>query len=268
MTNYFGSFPQELLQGISLGYVAGVTHKLIVGINNVAPQNQEETIWTAGGLYVFPDNSGVNLQVNSTNSSDNGQIVVFVLDRDFLEHSITITLNGTTPVNIPGTWARVLEVRNNSSISILGNVNIYLSGNPGTIYARVEGAEDVQKSHMCVYTIPSNKTGLIYEIGAFFNKGSASASARIRIRSRKLDKVSMVDFELGIRADGNSSLDLPLKIPKAISSKTDIMLTVNTSRLDFLSLVPDPSISGFLSLVLVDKKYYDQESSKLFRNNF
>lgn len=243
--NFFSTFPQNPLHAISLGNVEGVSSLFKFGLNHDSTRDVEETIWTEGGFYVFPSDTGVSLQAVSDNVADNVQITIMGLDVDFLEQSVTITLNGTTPVNIPGTWTRVFQGRNIGGVNILGDIDIFLSGNPATIYAKIEATDSVQRTHMCVHTIPSDKVGLLFGMGASFNKSLSPTSADIRLRIREFGKVSIVEAEFGVTAVGTSALPFAFCVPPEIPSKADIMLTA-------IPTGADPEISGFLSLVFVD----------------
>lgn len=83
------------------------------------------------------------------------------LDADWREQTQVVTLNGVTPVAVPGTWMRVNDLRGSSAGSSQENA--------GNIVARVAGA-GATRSHMAVgagralqaiYTIPLDHVGYV-----------------------------------------------------------------------------------------------------------
>lgn len=74
-----------------------------------------ETVWPGGGLYPWMTgatslevvSSGVNAAQDSAGGTGISAISLTLLNTNYVASNVAITLNGTTPVAIPGTWFRI-----------------------------------------------------------------------------------------------------------------------------------------------------------------
>lgn len=104
---------------LSLNAIGGVSRRQLRG-RNAAIDTTAETIWTPGGAYVRLT-SAVAMEVVSGSANDAAAgtgartVELLMVDGNYAESRVVVTLNGTTPVAISGTYlacnrARVLTV--------------------------------------------------------------------------------------------------------------------------------------------------------------
>lgn len=186
-----------------------------------------ETVWAQGGIYTYPSDSGVTLYISSSENTDAGKSInISGLDENFLEKSVTITLDGTdaeTKTEITGhTWTRIFRAFNAGSTDLDGDVYIYeddtvSAGVPDTatkIRAKIVAAE--QQTQLALYTIPANKIGCV-------NRASMSSGRNVDIDFKLYTRLFGGVFRLSyqwstFRSNVIDRTDIPLTLP----GKTDI----------------------------------------------
>lgn len=189
----------------------------------------EETIWSRGGLYVYPTVAEVNT-LSSTSANDTaegtGARTVFVsgLDANYNEISETVTLNGQTPVNTVNSYLRINRMfvttagsGGGAAGTIAAGTGTVTSGVPEVCYAEISNSDN--QTLMAVWTVPAGYTAYIYK-GTISNAtatGSQYITGRLCFKPfggvlRTAAKVTLhnqfVDFDFGI----------PIVLPE----KTDI----------------------------------------------
>ena len=183
-----------------------------------------ETIWDGSSEYEFPSDSGTSIQAISSNGTDNQEIVVQGLDENFLEQSWTGDLSGTNAVNIQGSWTRVFRAFNNDSNDLIGNINIFKSGDQTTSYAKLLNGNN--QTLMSVYTIPDNYTGYLvkYQATAHNAQSSSEIGYTLQMKTRKEGKVFRVQSVTSASTSFEVTKDylFPLKL----EPKTDIIFNV------------------------------------------
>ena len=156
------------LAAIGAGAVSGKTPFYIYGKNSDV-DNALETVWAAGGNYVFPT-TPIQMQVVSSSANDDGapagtgvQIVdIHYLDTNYAEQYTTVILNGTTAVNTTPT--NILRVNAFYTATVgtggvaAGNISLQSVGG-ATTYAYIPAGEN--NSPQAVYTVPANKTAYV-----------------------------------------------------------------------------------------------------------
>lgn len=128
----------------------------------------EETIWTNGGNVPWPDTAFTAYIVSDDASDTNGgtgtnKARVEGLDADYNLKSVEVELNGTTPVQITGTWIRIhraFVTLAGSSNTTAGTVTVQNVG-ATTTYASFNSDNQTQ---MAVYTVPAGYTFYIDDI--------------------------------------------------------------------------------------------------------
>jgi hypothetical protein len=127
--------------------------------NNVG--TTRTTLWTPGGLYVWPA-SAQQMRVVSSSASDSAsgtgvqQVRIYYLDNDHVPQQEVVTLNGTTPVTtvatnilrINGLYAEAIG----SNGSAVGNVSLQNTGGT-TTYARIDAGE--VRAWQAIFTVPA-----------------------------------------------------------------------------------------------------------------
>ena len=183
-----------------------------------------ETIWDGSSEYEFPPDSGTSIQAISSDGTDNQEIVVQGLDENFLEQSWTGDLSGTNAVNIQGSWTRVFRAFNNDSNDLIGNINIFKSGDQTTSYAKILNGNN--QTLMSVYTIPDNYTGYLvkYQATAHNAQSSSEIGYTLQMKTRKEAKVFRVQSVTSASTSFEVTKDylFPLKL----EPKTDIIFNV------------------------------------------
>ncbi|MES0329157.1 MAG: hypothetical protein ABUK06_02600, partial [Dehalococcoidales bacterium] len=192
--------------------------------NNTAITTTEEDLWSAGGAYAFPSDSGVSLEVVSSDAGDTTQVVTIEgLAGNFTEQSETITLNGTTAVVVPGTWTRVNRAFNSNSAVFDGAVSVQAAG-AGAVYASLAATH--QQTSQAIYTIPAGCTALILDVKGSINRtGATSLAADYFLNVREFGKVFRKKWHVGVQKDGNSNVEDNMIIPERVPEKTDIKVS-------------------------------------------
>ena len=148
---------------VSRGNVSGTSAINIPALSDSIGRTSFEDIWEVGGNLTYAT-SAENLEVVSDNVNDtsagSGARTIFLttLDDNFDELSQSITLNGTTPVSVPGTHMRFQT----AIVFTAGGTN----ANTGTITIRVASAgatrsiikPNLGRTFNSQYTVPSNKS--------------------------------------------------------------------------------------------------------------
>ena len=165
---------------IARGNLPGKTYfhasSIVGSVNNVELIVRIED--TTASAFVFPSNLGESMEVVSNNVNDVAitgsgcrTVSVGYLDSDFLEQTVNVSMNGTTPV--PVVPVNVLKpiVRVNRMAGITfgngvnvtaGNIDIRKVGTTTTnIYRRIGIGDSRAKSS--VFTVPANKNFYLQE---------------------------------------------------------------------------------------------------------
>ena len=143
--------------------------------NNATVGDSLETIWSEGGLYVYPPSASV-MTVSSSSTADTSAgtgartVTVFGLDADYNEISETVTLNGQTAVNTTKSYLRVnrMIVRSagsggaNAGVIYTGTGTI-TSGVPANVYASINGVTGSNQSLMALWTVPAGYTAYLLQ---------------------------------------------------------------------------------------------------------
>lgn len=156
---------------IAASYLPGVTKAQIFG-RNAAISNAAETVWTTGGTYAQLT-AAVALEAVSGSANDAAAgagartIEVDLIDGNYAASTVTVTMNGTTPVAITGTFLAVNGVRvitagpGGTNAGVIDIRTVSGSVVKGAISAT---AGSVGKSADFIYTIPANTIGVLCPI--------------------------------------------------------------------------------------------------------
>jgi len=191
----------------------------------------DETVWSEGGLYVYPT-SASTMYISSSSAADTAAgtgartATVYGLDADFEQISVTVSLNGQTGVQLNGAlnWYRVNRIVVNTAGSGGANAGVLYVGTeatpsggvPTNKYATVAIGDN--QTLMCLWTVPVGYTAYLHQKDV-----SASSSAG-----------KFAIFTLVTRPDGgvfnvkdrvtlaNNSTSIPYWNPIVLTEKTDI----------------------------------------------
>jgi hypothetical protein len=164
---------------VARGQITG--HELLFKFGNNADINGSlETIWSGGGLYVYPAAATV-MTVSSSSADDTsggtGARTVFVsgLDADYNEISETVTLSGQTPVNTVKSYLRMFRAfvvtagsGGTAAGTIYVGVGTVTAGVPATVYAEIVLGDN--QTTMALWTVPAGYT-------AYISAGTFSAAS-------------------------------------------------------------------------------------------
>lgn len=154
---------------LALGQLSPALRSLVVSGRNSAVGSTEEDVWEGGGSYSFLQGASA-LEVVSSSASDaaagtGARTVRFtLLDANGDEQSVSLTLNGTTPVPV-GTYLRVnggLVLSAGSSGSNVGIITLRTVS--GSVAQLVIGAGRGYQSQF-IYTVPRGYSAIV---GTFF----------------------------------------------------------------------------------------------------
>ena len=235
---------------VSMGLVDGVFPLAKFGHCSSAGLVKTD-VWELGDtipVYIFPDDAGENITIESSEAADTQSIVVQGLDENGLEVEKTVVLSGITPVAVTGLFTAVNRAYNASSTLLTGNVfiNGAVSGNT---FAYIDPLE--QQTTQCVYLVPSNKYFLVNNLSSSINRsGNQDASSIVNLSAKLDGGVFRTQIRYGLQKRGTSNLSTDLTVPPFYppSTKIKVSLTPDTTDMD---------ISAYFSGVLVDSEVYD-----------
>ncbi len=175
--------------------------------------------WENATDYIYPT-VALNMTANSSNTSDTDvTIITLGLDENYNRISNTVTLNGTSNVNI-GSFYRINDV-----ITISGNArgDVTIANNAVT-YAKIN--QETGKNQASIFTVPAGYEFYLYRIDAF----CATAS----LNNRHLFFRNFVRQSNGtiLRVAETSFLEqmnIQRRIPFRYTEKTDIQLQLRSS---------------------------------------
>lgn len=203
-----------------------------------------EDVWTFGGTYVFPSNSGEAITITSNNAADNQTIAIIGLDENFAERTVQATLDGTNDVAVSGLWSRVNRALNTDSSEFAGTVLINDAATGLVVFSEILAAD--QQTNSTIFTIPAGKTGFVKFFSSSMNRsGGATSNAILRFKIRDFGSVFRTSVRFGLLKSGGSILTTENVVPGSIPGKSDIKLTAEVDA-------NDSDISAFYSMVLID----------------
>lgn len=211
-----------------------------------------QTVWSHGGLYVYPS-SAIPMNISSSDNNDvfggSGaqQVEVFGLDADYNEVMITLNLNGQTPVLIPIELIRVRRAKIIGNKSNVGTVyvgdGVYASGVPGTAYAQIDlsgvlAGDEENQTLQAIDTVPAGMKGLIF----IFSASSAkNEEITVSLKAREFGGVFQTKDKLDVY---QAPMLQPYPIPLVFPPKTDIEIRA-------IGTASASQVSGKFGMVLI-----------------
>lgn len=231
---------QEFSIAVGLGLVHGVSNFAAQGFSNALVKDVETDITTIPdseldtsvvGLaeIYFPDNNGEAMEVVSDDINDTGPIQIFALGPEGLYiPPFILSLNGTTPVALPGLLSRINFARNVHPAGYDGTVTIR-SVSTGNVFINM--LEDNQNSTQARYTVPKNKKGLLKSATGSMRKPGGTDTAialLIHVKPFNFDKFYH-PFGFGLQRSGTTTIEIFNEYPDAIDGPFDVGVSANTS---------------------------------------
>jgi hypothetical protein len=216
----------DFFTAAATGTIPGVSVIKKFGFNP-AVSAAVETIWDEGGLYSYIPTPS-QLTVSSTATTDNPAstgahtVVLLGLDSNMLElPPELLTMDGQNPVTTGNTYSRVyrafVQTAGASGCSdgtIRFGTGAVAVGVPANVFASI--LPTLNQSRMGLYTIPSDKTGLLYQI--YTNSGEGK-EVEVQLFARDPGSVFKLQGQTNIFENVFVTLNL---IPFVLPPSTDI----------------------------------------------
>lgn len=207
----------EKLQ-VSRGLVRDTEVRNIFGFNPTIGTDYIPA-WENNTTYTYPT-VALNMTANSSNTSDTDVTITTIgLDENYNRIANTVTLNGTSDVNI-GSFYRINDV-----ITISGNArgDVTIANNAVT-YAKI--LQGLGRNQASIFTVPAGYEFYLYRIDAFC--ATASLNNRhlffrnfIRQSNGTILRVAETTFL--------EQMNIQRRIPFRYAEKTDIQLQLKSS---------------------------------------
>ena len=215
---------------VSRGQIPGHSFVHKFGYNPAIGTSQE-TIWSQGGIYVYPTIAST-MYISSSSTADTATgtgartATVSGLDADFREISATVSLNGQTGVQLNGAlnWYRVNRVivntagsgGQNAGVLYVGTEATPSGGVPTNKYATVAVGDN--QTLMCLWTVPAGYTAYLHQKDVS-SSSSAGKFSIFSLLSRPKDGVLNIKDRVLL---ANNSTAISYWNPIVFSECTDI----------------------------------------------
>jgi hypothetical protein len=173
-------------------------------------------------------NATINIDTVSTVSTGAMTVTFYYLDDGFVEHNVTKTMNGDTPVKLASDVYRVQNCRiatAGTSLAAVGNLSIK---NSTSTYGYISATKTRQRQ--CVWSVPTGKTLYVTNI-AFSSSGqSAGKYTRFITRANFDDKSGSV-LQAGLFmpfneiVTNNNAFNRELVPPTKLIATTDLKVS-------------------------------------------
>ena len=196
--------------------------ELLISGQNLDVDTTEETIWEAGGAYIYYTTASV-VEVLSDDAddldADTGaqEVTVYGLDANYNEVNEAVTMNGATPVATTQTFLRILKAvvtAAGSSGTNEGTITVRDDSDTPTLCTIPPGAG---RSSMAMWTVPAGRTAFITSLTVSNMDDAVGASVRLYIR--EYGGYLLSTYVTQIVSGG---LYIPFELPIRVSQKSDI----------------------------------------------
>ena len=207
----------EKLQ-VSRGLVRDTEARNIFGFNETIGTDYVPA-WENATAYTYPT-VALNMTAVSSNTADTDVTIITIgLDENYNRISNTVTLNGTSDVNI-GSFYRINDVITLSG-NARGNVTI---ANSAVTYAKIN--QGTGKNQASIFTVPAGYEFYLYRIDAF----CATASLNNRhLFFRNFTRQSNGTILRVAETTFLEQMNIQRRIPFRYTEKTDIQLQLKSS---------------------------------------
>lgn len=171
-----------------------------------------ETIWPGGGLYPWMTGD-TSLEAVSTSVQDSpagtgmGAVSLTLMNTAYAESAVSVTLNGTTPVAITGTWFRInggITTTKGSGAPAVGALNvgdiIIRDAGGGTTRAIIPAGKGILRQ--AVYTTPAGSSLQIISQYVGFNRGTGGVTKYLTANGYIQNSSGVARRPLDISCDG------------------------------------------------------------------
>jgi len=239
--------------GAMVGSFPGASVANVIGINNdIDTGTVPEDITCQGGSYTFLAAASalevVSDSANDTAAGTGAQTVSMTLLDASLNQvaTITVSLNGTTPVAIPG---GAIYLRCNNLICGDGGSGEF---NAGLILLRVAGAGATiacispgkGRAQQAIYTVPAGRSALSFHNKVSMIRATAAGLATVELRTRRPGGVWVCRNTIQVTTD-NWDVSNPF-MPPLIAEKNDIRFVCTEVSNN------NTSIQAVLQMLIID----------------
>ena len=198
---------------ISRGQISWHNRLLKFGYNSVV-NDTEETVWEAGGIYVYPS-SAITLTATSSAGATDSAVAIRVsgLDANYNEISDNIVLSGAGTATTTKPFLRVNRAFVTGSKGLTGVVSF---ANGGTTYATLNSDN---QTLMALWTVPAGYTGYIVQTDVTVLTETNNKFGTIRLVTRLPGSVFRTQDMFSAQ---NSNVTRTYSLPLPIPEKTDI----------------------------------------------
>ena len=222
--------------------------------NDITTSSDPEDVWDGGGVYNFSSTADID-SIVSSEDTDTQDIYISGLDASWEVVNQTITLTGETAAALTTPLIRVYRAVNMGSSDIAGQVYVFTTETSATDNAgvpndlaevRAQINNGNNQTLMCIYTVPSGKTGYFW--GGYVTMattGVQAQTAEFTWRARLFGGVFSVKSKIVVSGGGSSWWQYTYKLPLALPEKTDVLIRCN-------EVSATMGVSGGFSVLLKD----------------
>lgn len=198
---------------VSRGQIPGHKRLLKFGFNPLINEI-EETVWEAGGLYVYPTSALTLTATSSLGATDSAvAITVQGLDASYNEISEDIVLSGAGTATTTKQFFRVNRAFVTGSKGLTGAVSF---ANGGTTYAYLNSDN---QTLMSLWTVPAGYTAYILQTDVTVLTEANNKFGTIRLVTRPPGSVFRTQDLFAVQ---NNSIVRTYTIPLPVTEKSDI----------------------------------------------
>ena len=198
---------------VSRGQIPGHKRLLKFGYNPLINEI-EETIWEAGGIYVYPTSALILTATSSAGATDSAvAITVQGLDANYNEISENIVLSGAGTATTTQSFFRVYRAFVTGSKALTGIVSF---ANGGTTYATINSDN---QTLMSLWTVPAGYTAYLEQTDVTVLTEANNKFGTVRLVTRVPGGVFRTQ---DLFAAQNSDIVRVYANPLPIAEKTDI----------------------------------------------
>lgn len=244
--------PKDFNTEVLLGNVPGFQFFTLVGVDSEVQQTFNDIWQASGNIQNLPlaTDAAESWEVLSDNVNDTAAgtgartAIISGLDDEWNEQTQLVSLNGTTPVAIPGTWRRpraCLVRTSGSSPNNEGSLTVRVAGGGDT---RIPVAPDQGVSLSAIYTVPAGKTAYFKSVQTFVPKDE-DVVLRSRFTNNAItDGATTIGAEISAY---QTPLDYQLLAPLTLTELTDLKVQALSTNIDI-------QVTFFVQLLIVDNE--------------
>ena len=212
-----------------------------------------------GAAMDYTYSTTADIGTMSSSAADTVDIEVQGLDANYDLQTYTVTLNGTTDVDVSASGGmdliRVFRMKNVGSTNLAGQVYLRVNGTgqgsgipstPSSVRSIIDNGNN--QTLMAIYTIPDGHTGYMRS----FFAGSAGASKTtdyiVDLFARPFGQVFQLKHRSALVESGTSHWNHQYVEPEVFAAKTDVEIRVQTTE----SPITAATIAAGFDLVLVE----------------